>query len=545
MSRKFFFEVLVGLATVLFCQHIWGTPLFWVCDADGTLGTVDVATGEVQIVGQMSTIMLDIAFDSAGNLWGVSVNNPQSDLYRISKLDARTTRIGDMGNPFNSLVFGSDGLLYSANNGLYEVDVESGATSLIGSGGGYLSSGDLAFVGDNLYLTSLSFSTDQLYRLNKETGSGSKIGEIGYSNVLGLATDHHLNLYGLSGTKVLLIDTSDGSAVSIVDYGVGQSRLGHAFGAAIMPESNLINPGFNDAWYDPQTDGQGILISVLPETGIVFLAWFTFDTDLPPEDAMAQIGDPGHRWLTAQGPYADNQAVMDVTITRGGIFDSPSELTRTDPPGSDGTLIITFDDCYTGTIEYDLPSIAREGTIPIRRIVNDNVPLCEELASQEPLVLESDPGNPIPFAGDEDMNPGLSDAWYNPLVDGQGFLVSVLPETSLVFVAWFTYDSEAPPEAATANLGDPGHRWLTAQGALTGKQAVMDLTVTSGGLFNQPGEIKRTDPPGSDGTMTLTFDDCYSGTVEYQIPALGKQGTIPIQRIANDNAPLCEMLMER
>ena len=140
-----------------------------------------------------------------------------------------------------------------------------------------------------------------------------------------------------------------------------------------------INPGLNDAWYDPATDGQGFFITVFPDVGVVSLAWFTYDTELPPGDATANLGDPGHRWITAAGEYIDNQAVMDITLTSGGIFDTPTDVQRTDPPGSDGTIILTFDSCNSGTIDYDITSISRQGTVPIRRVVDDNIVLCEAL----------------------------------------------------------------------------------------------------------------------------------------------------------------------
>ena len=53
-----------------------------------------------------------------------------------------------------------------------------------------------------------------------------------------------------------------------------------------------------------------------------------------------------------------------------------------------------------------------------------------------------------------------------------------------------------------------------------------------------------TDPPGSDGTLLLTFDDCNSGTVEYDIPSINQQGIVPIQRVANDNIAICEALSD-
>jgi hypothetical protein len=146
-------------------------------------------------------------------------------------------------------------------------------------------------------------------------------------------------------------------------------------------ETININAGMNDAWYNPITGGQGFFITVFPDLGLVSLAWFTYDTELPPVDAEANLGDPGHRWLTALGPIDGNQVVMNITLTSGGIFDTPSEIERTDPPGSDGTIILAFDGCNSGTVEYDITSINRQGVIPIERVATDNVVLCEALNS--------------------------------------------------------------------------------------------------------------------------------------------------------------------
>ena len=56
-----------------------------------------------------------------------------------------------------------------------------------------------------------------------------------------------------------------------------------------------INQGMIDAWYDPDTNGQGFFITVFPVIKQVFLAWFTYDTERPPEDVTAILGEPGHR----------------------------------------------------------------------------------------------------------------------------------------------------------------------------------------------------------------------------------------------------------
>jgi len=136
-----------------------------------------------------------------------------------------------------------------------------------------------------------------------------------------------------------------------------------------------INAGMNDAWYNVATPGQGFLVTVFEETGLVFLAWFTYDVERPPEDYAAILGEPGHRWVTAQGPFEGDTATLDVTITSGGVFDS-SEPAVENAPG--GTMTVTWHDCSNATLTYDIPT-AGQGEIPLVRIVDDNVALCESL----------------------------------------------------------------------------------------------------------------------------------------------------------------------
>ena len=148
------------------------------------------------------------------------------------------------------------------------------------------------------------------------------------------------------------------------------------------PEDLVINAGLNDAWYNPNTNGQGFLITVFPDLNLVSMAWFTYDTDLPAEDETANLGSPGHRWLTAIGTIDGDTAVMNIELTSGGLFDTATELQRTDPPGSDGTITLSFADCNSGLVEYDIPSIDRQGVVPIQRVAGDNIALCEALRGE-------------------------------------------------------------------------------------------------------------------------------------------------------------------
>jgi hypothetical protein len=139
-----------------------------------------------------------------------------------------------------------------------------------------------------------------------------------------------------------------------------------------------LNAGFNDAWYNQDTAGQGFLIAVFPNIQQVFVAWFTFDTERPPESVEAILGDPGHRWLTAQGPFTGNTANLDIYITEGGVFDAAEPAAQNDGM-PDGTMTIEFDNCREGTVTYDITEPATAGVIEIERIVGDNVALCEAL----------------------------------------------------------------------------------------------------------------------------------------------------------------------
>ena len=142
------------------------------------------------------------------------------------------------------------------------------------------------------------------------------------------------------------------------------------------PDPIAINSGMSDAWFNQETDGQGMLIIAWEESMFMFMAWFTFDTERPPEDVMAILGEPGHRWLTASGPYEGDTATLNVFLTSGGVFDSAEPPATTDQEPI-GTVTIKWTSCTAGIATYDIPSLGLMGDIPIKRIVEDNVPLCE------------------------------------------------------------------------------------------------------------------------------------------------------------------------
>jgi hypothetical protein len=162
---------------------------------------------------------------------------------------------------------------------------------------------------------------------------------------------------------------------------LAQAHYDLYYASALADPSFQINPGLNDAWFNLATDGQGFLITVFPDRKEMFLAWFTYDTERPPEDVTAMLGEPGQRWLTAQGPYSGDTATLTIYVTEGGVFDAAEPAATTDPTG-DGTLTLEFADCAEGLVTYEITSLNISGTIPIQRIVPSNVALCETLGTQ-------------------------------------------------------------------------------------------------------------------------------------------------------------------
>jgi len=138
------------------------------------------------------------------------------------------------------------------------------------------------------------------------------------------------------------------------------------------------------------------------------------------------------------------------------------------------------------------------------------------------------------------INANLTDAWYYPGTTGQGFFISVFPDQRQIFVGWFTYDSKLPADGVTAEIGDAGQRWLTAQGSYAGNQAELQVYSFSGGLFDEAPPQPEYDLVGS---MLLQFDNCGSGVVTYDLRtsvATKKTGIIPIERVAADNVTNCQ-----
>ena len=294
--------------------------------------------GEFTSIGISQSIGID--WDNAGNLYVSSFRGRS-----VRKFD---TNGNDQGVFINTNLLGPTNIWFDKNGDLLVSDYNGTSVKRFDSNGNFLS----------------EFMTG----LNQSEGVGIfSSGEI---------------LIGNGASKSVKMFAADGNYIKeFVSSGVGGLIAPNA--VVIRNDTPLntftMSAGLNDAWFNPATDGQGFFITVFPDLKFVSLAWFTYDTSLPPGDGSANLDAPGHRWLTAGGSFEGNSVSMDVTITSGGIFDSNTAVQRTNPPGSDGTITLSFENCSSGLIEYDLTSIGQQGSVPIQRVAGENITQCETL----------------------------------------------------------------------------------------------------------------------------------------------------------------------
>ena len=171
--------ILIGRGGLVYGQIV--DPILYFVDRGQQLGTINLNSGEVDVVGRLGVQLHDIAFHDDGRLFGVDPNG----LYEVDPMTASTTPIG--GNGFagtlmNALVFSTEGILYAAgrDSTLYTIEPETGTASSVGHIG-FDSAGDLAFDGSGqLYLSS---TRDTLVQVDSETGVGTEIGPFGFDGI--------------------------------------------------------------------------------------------------------------------------------------------------------------------------------------------------------------------------------------------------------------------------------------------------------------------------------------------------------------------------
>lgn len=135
----------------------------------------------------------------------------------------------------------------------------------------------------------------------------------------------------------------------------GNSRCASAGDNGTAP-SNLLLSG---SWYDKDTSGQGLMIHVDPDSGLLFAAWYTYAKD----------GKGAQRWFTLQtnqfAPGASAVSNVEILTATDGLFDDPKPVTS---QRHLGTADIAFQDCATMTLSYRFDTGENAGEIGTMRL---------------------------------------------------------------------------------------------------------------------------------------------------------------------------------
>jgi len=155
-----------------------------ITDSNGGLHEVAPYTDEDTLIAASSgAAHLDIAILD-GRWFAIDGN--------IVELDPGTNDVlQDLGfgaSGSNSLAGGPDGKLYAAETAVYRIDPDTGSTEILGNlPPGHSSSGDIAFLGERMFVSTDSGCGGALVEFDPKTGAATVLGGDGLGCVFGLA----------------------------------------------------------------------------------------------------------------------------------------------------------------------------------------------------------------------------------------------------------------------------------------------------------------------------------------------------------------------
>ncbi len=233
---------------------------------------------------------------------------------------------------------------------------------------------------------------------------------------------------------------------------------------------------FQGLWYRGEIES-GWGVNVAHQGDILFVTWFTYDTD------------GTQMWLVAS----------DVRRTTGNTYTGP--LYRTTGPAFNavpfnpsqigvtpvGTVTLSFTDTNNGTFNYTVNGISQSKPI-IRQVFSATVPTCA--------------------AGTTPSSSNFQDLWYNsPAESEAGWGLNITHQGTIIFLTWFTYDS--------AGRG----MWIVGprMEQITGNTYSGPLYRTTGPAFNANPWNPTGVVPTVVGSGTLNFTGNNAATFNYTV----------------------------
>jgi outer membrane protein assembly factor BamB len=184
-----------------------------------TLYEVDPSSGGHQWVGDFRedgvTVngFVDIAIDGKGRMYGGTFEA----LYRIDPTTAEVIYLCDASHDMTAMAFSSDGELFVGGSAsIHVMDVTNCATSRLIDSVYYETSGDLVGLPDGfLYWTVRGANSDELVRVDPETGTTVWVGTIPEENLYGLGYAND-QLFGFSSSGKIMRISPIGASASVL-----------------------------------------------------------------------------------------------------------------------------------------------------------------------------------------------------------------------------------------------------------------------------------------------------------------------------------------
>jgi hypothetical protein len=397
----------------------------------------------------------------------ILTNNPQLSEARLYRLDISNGVLNQVGrllpaelNPvFIDIAMNCQGDLYGHNitdDALYQIDIGDAEATLIGGHGlpaNFAQGMDFDNADGQLYAWLYTGAGNNNFgTLDLETGAFTEI------NGNGLVGQFEGAVAGTCGTKPVDADAITG------------------------------------AWFAPYSNGQGFTARYFPDSGELFMPWFTFSVEGGEEPEE-------QRWYALFGqidPEGEPVDEVELSIVQvlGGNFDAPPAVQG----NVVGTATLSFLSCFEGVLDYAFdPEVneGAEGRISMTRLL----PLGADCLEYTGEVIEAEVTYEPLFTG----------SWYDPETAGQGlelFRVAAAEGVGgLFYGAWFTF---APDPAEP---GPEGQRWFTLEGQTISSTGALATTIlrTTGGSFDDDTAIAARI-----GSAVITSESCDELVITYE-----------------------------
>jgi len=157
---------------------------------------------------------------------------------------------------------------------------------------------------------------------------------------------------GWARQYIVVFPELDMVVVSVADdYNYNGPGIWTALRTTVLPEMQpRLDRRFNGAWYDPDTDGQGMTLEVVDEGQRLVGFWYTY-------------GDNNSkRWFTFDGPIDESVADVSIIQTSGGAFLQDDPISKSEW----GRGYFSVVDCNHITFEIDSEEVIT--SVPLSRL---------------------------------------------------------------------------------------------------------------------------------------------------------------------------------